>query len=229
MAESALRDDEIHLWWSSLDGTPSQIDRLRNLLDPSERERADRFRVDAARRRFIAARAALRMVLAATIDGDPTQIEFTLGERGKPSLRGGGPEFNASDSGDFVAVALANSEIGTDIEISRPLKREHQLARRILCSAEFEAWKGLPKDLRNQTLLKLWTCKESILKAAGTGLSGGMTNARVHLRGDGSAESADFRGIQLSLLPIDISTKVIGTIAISAGDWRIIPSRIEFW
>lgn len=170
---------EVQLWWASLDVDESEIDRLRRLLTPDEVRRAERFRVIDARRRFVAARAALRMVLSRATGTAPGSLTFRYGEHGKPRLEGSGPHFNASDSGDFVVVALASEEIGVDIEVLRPLARMDRLARRICTDRELEEWSSLPESDSNAALLRLWTYKEAALKAIGTGLPGGVRNVEV--------------------------------------------------
>jgi len=162
-------------------GVEAQIEGLRRILDESERKRADRFRIAAARRRFIGARAVLRSILGRTIGVDAEDVAFAYGKHGKPRLAAGGPCFNASDSGDIVVVALASDEIGVDVEVVRPLNRLERLARRICTDREIEALEKMSNTDRHAALLRLWTCKEAGLKAIGTGLSGGMRNVEVDL------------------------------------------------
>jgi 4'-phosphopantetheinyl transferase len=181
MTNTGIPPGEIQVWWTSLRGAEPQIEGLRRILDESERERADRFRIAAARRRFIGARAFLRSILGRAVGVDPENIAFSYGRYGKPLLAGGGPCFNATDSGDVVVVALASDEIGVDVEIVRPLNRLERLARRICTRLEIEALEKMSQADRNDALLRLWTCKEAGLKAIGAGLSGGMRNVEVAL------------------------------------------------
>jgi 4'-phosphopantetheinyl transferase len=172
---------QVHLWWASLDVSDSAIDRLCRWLAPAELQRAERFRVTEARRRFIAARAALRLVLGHATETAPEDVVFIYGEHGKPRLEGCRPHFNSSDSGGCVVVALAVAEIGVDIEVVRPLARMDRLARRICTRGELEALSELPPSDGSATLLRLWTYKEAALKAIGTGLPGGVRNVEVSL------------------------------------------------
>jgi len=162
-------------------GVEPQIEGLRRILDESERKRADRFRIEAARRRFIGARAFLRSVLGRAVGVDAEDITFSFGKYGKPGLASGGPYFNATDSGDVVVVALASAEIGVDVEVVRRLDRVERLARRVCTEREIEALEKVSNADRHAALLRLWTCKEAGLKAIGTGLSGGMRNVEVDL------------------------------------------------
>lgn len=178
---------EVHVWCSSLAVDDDELALAMSLLDERELERAERLRVPAVRRRFIAARAALRTVLGESTGTEPAAIRFAYGERGKPRLAAGGPHFNASDSGDWAVVALADTELGIDLEVVRKLRNADGLARRICTERELERFERLPEPERDAALLRLWTCKEAGLKALGVGLAGGARNVEVELGADGRA------------------------------------------
>jgi 4'-phosphopantetheinyl transferase len=179
--------EDVQLWWASLAVRDGELARLRCLLDRSELARADRLRVPDARRRFIAARATLRMVLALHTGIRPEHIRFTLGTRGKPRLADGVLHFNTSDSGDWVVVAVAAEELGVDLEVLRPLHHPTALAERICTEQELESVLQFPEEQRDAALLRLWTCKEAGLKAIGVGLSGGLRSVEIDLWGPGGS------------------------------------------
>lgn len=175
------------MWCSSLVVGDDELARALSLLDERERARAERLRVPAVRRRFIAARAALRSVLGESTGTEPAAVRFAYGERGKPRLADGGPHFNASDSGDWAVAALAGAELGIDLEVVRKLRNADGLARRICTVRELERFENLADHDRDAALLHLWTCKEAGLKALGLGLAGGLRNVEVELGADGHA------------------------------------------
>jgi 4'-phosphopantetheinyl transferase len=172
---------EVQLWWASLDVSDTEVPHLRRILNQQELERADRFRVPHAARRFVAARAVLRTLLGQAMATDPDRIEFTYGDHGKPSVTGA-PYFNASDSGDTVVVTMASQEIGVDVEGLRSLPNPDRLARRICTPDELEQLTKFPGDDFDARLLRLWTYKEAALKAVGLGLPGGLRNVEVDFR-----------------------------------------------
>ena len=219
-----LPEGEVHLYWASLETSDSDVDRLRRLLTPEELKRADRFRVAAAARRFIGARAALRMVLGESTRVAPTDLEFRFGEHGKPYLTDGGPFFNASDSGDIVVIALTPAEVGVDIELLRPLGRRQRLARRICTDREIEALEQVPEHDREALLLRLWTCKEAGLKAIGTGLSGGVRNVEVEIPVNGPPKLTrlidEIDGWTL-LFP-DLLPSLLCSVVVRGPDWRTV-------
>lgn len=144
------------------------IDALAALLTDAERARANRYRFDDDRRRSIVARASTRRMLANALGTDPRPLSIVEGDHGKPALAGHEMEFNASHSGDLVAVALAATPVGIDIERRRALHAPLTLARRFFSPDEF-AFVSAASDLAS-AFFHVWTAKEAIVKASGKGI-----------------------------------------------------------
>jgi len=221
---------QVQLWWASLDVSNSEIDRLRNMLTAEELGRAERFRVDTAARRFIGARAALRMILGRATGSEPADVAFVFGEHGKPRLPGGGLFFNASDSGNYVAVALTTEEVGVDIELERTIRRRDRLARRVCTDRELEMIAQAPEEERDALLLRLWTCKEAALKAVGVGLSGGPHNieAEIPLNGTPRLSRLLEETHTWSLLFPDLHPTLLCSVVVKGSDWRFVSRQLSF-
>lgn len=229
MSTIEILPGEVQLWHASLAVSESDIDRFSGILTPEELQRANRFRVEKAKTRFIAARSALRVLLGEATYTDPRDIAFVFGDNGKPRLAAGGPLFNASDSGDVVAIGLASEELGVDIEVKRPMARRLRLARRICTTREFEQFETLPAAEREIELLRLWTCKEAALKAVGTGLSGGLRNVEVELPAHDQSELRKLldETSGWTLLPGDLGPDVICSVVVRGAGWRIITRNLD--
>ncbi len=223
MTTYQIPSDEVHLWRASLDVSDQLAAELRVLLDHDELKRADRFRVPHAARRFIAARAVLRTLLGRVTGTDPAGVKFEYGERGKPSVAGA-PQFNASDSGDTVVVAMAPSEIGVDIEGLRPVSNRDRLARRICTGFELEQLAAIPEPEADAWLLRLWTFKEAALKAIGLGLPGGLRNVSVDLRPGQPPQLRKLREHRdgWSLLTAEVHQDLLCSIVVRGTGWRLI-------
>ena len=228
MNDSVIPPGEVHLWWARVSEAEPHLDLLRRTLNSEELERAARFRVEGAARRFVVARAVLRSLLGGATGVDPAEVVFAYGEHGKPRLAAGGPSFNASDTGDFVIVALASTELGVDTEVIRPLARRKQLVRRICTPRESQAIESFPEAERDAAFLRLWTCKEAALKAVGTGLSGGVRNIEIDLRPDGSPRLHRLCGEidGWTLLPIALNPKLVCSVVIRGDGGKV---RIQPW
>jgi len=139
-------------------------------LDHAERERCLRYRHHADRVRFAETRLALRALLAGRLGVTPDAVAFTLGVHGKPLLAGGGLQFNVSHSGRYALIAISTAEpVGIDLERidrERPL---HDLAERYYSPAEQAACLADP-----DAFFHLWSCKEALAKARGTGIGDGL-------------------------------------------------------
>ncbi len=110
------------------------------------------------------------------LDGARTEIRTETG--GKPFLPGV-PEFrfSLSHSGNRVLCAVHDHPVGCDVErCGRDLLR---LARRCFHPEEQKALEEAPEDRRQTLFFRLWTRKESFLKATGEGLSAPMSGFSV--------------------------------------------------
>jgi 4'-phosphopantetheinyl transferase len=151
-------ENELHVWIWRHD-TPPPDDRV--LID-RERERAARFRSEAARRQFAGTRAALRNVLALYVE----RIDI-IGEGGRPSLASGEVDFNVTHTAgiSLIAIAAAGSGVGIDVERMRRVARVETIVRRFFTSDEAED--VLSSDDVDRTFIRHWTRKEAIVKAQG--------------------------------------------------------------
>ncbi len=143
--------------------------------DELEAGRASRFRFERDRRRYLAARRALRELLASTTG--VKQGDLRIGETpdGKPVLSNceGTWHFNVSHSGELALIAISAAlPVGIDIEYMRGSSDYEQLAAQCLTPAEAGEWAlfGDRSD-RQDRFLGLWTRKEAVLKALGVGLA----------------------------------------------------------
>jgi len=215
---------QVQLWWASLDLSDSEIDRLRGMLTQEELDRAERFRVTAAARRFIGSRAALRMILGRATGVEPVDVVFLFGQHGKPRLPEGRLFFNASDSGDNVVVALTSAEVGIDIELERIVGRRDGLARRVCTDNELEMLARAPERERDALLLRLWTCKEAALKAVGIGLSGGARNIETEISPDGEPRLSRLleESDHWSLLFPDLLPNLLCSVVVKGENWQAV-------
>ena len=166
------------------------------LLDDAERRRADRFLYPGPRRRFILLRAALRSLLCDRLGCRNDALAFRAAEHGKPyAVAHGEPaslQFNVSDSGVHGLIAVAPAgRLGIDVE-ERSDKRDLDGLSETVFGLDEQAVVGAAAGgQRTETFYRLWTVKEALLKALGTGLyldvSGFQAPAAL-LRGETSAE-----------------------------------------
>lgn len=142
------------------------------VLSAEEAARAARFAFDADRRRYAAAHAVLRRILARYLGCAPAEVLYDLGPQGKPALAGGGLEFNMSHCGDLALYAVTQGrEVGVDIERMRPEVGRELAGAGFLTPSETGELLALPEAERPKAFFTVWTRKEACLKATGKGLS----------------------------------------------------------
>jgi 4'-phosphopantetheinyl transferase len=145
------------------------IPSLLPLLDDEEQRKAFRFRHEADIHRYIVSHGSLRLILSKYTSDMPEQIVYRNNPYGKPFLPCSHPHFNMAHSGDLVAIAVNQSEIGIDVEfLSRPFDYEEILSS-VFCQQEITAIRN--NDRPSELFFTLWTRKEALVKAIGCGLS----------------------------------------------------------
>jgi 4'-phosphopantetheinyl transferase len=163
-----IAPNEVHIWPVEM----GLITDAGDELDAREKARAERFRFDHHRRRYVAGHAAFRRILAQYIGVPAAQLSFAYGEHGKPYLPGSRLQFNMSDSGELALVGVTlDAEIGVDIERIRPFDSAVALAERFLPEADAIEVRKNPASF-----FRFWTRHEAWLKCTGVGLRGIRTS-----------------------------------------------------
>jgi 4'-phosphopantetheinyl transferase len=186
-----LERNVVQVWRIRLDAANDEahLASWRKLLSPEELRRADGFHGEGQRSDYVAAHAALRVVLGRYLGMDPAAVKLTVRPPAvpagtaaaptKPALLGrervadaaGDLRFNLSHTagGALIAVAMGR-EIGVDIERSRPIEDMEAMAHTIFSEGELAPWFELPEGDRLESFYRVWTRKEAYLKAIGLGL-----------------------------------------------------------
>jgi 4'-phosphopantetheinyl transferase len=175
--ELSLADDnigagDVDLWCVWLPAYYQSVDKLAEVLKPTELDRASRYVFQRGRFESIITRGLLRHILSLYLNEGPNRIEFVYGPFGKPGIRGeAGLYFNLSHSGHKLVVAISKScEVGVDIESVNPELPCRDMES-IFSPAEREALAATSSAARDTAFFKCWTAKEAYIKGVGRGLS----------------------------------------------------------
>lgn len=184
-----LREGEVHLWTARMDAFPEDLGPMARALPADERAAATEIRAPQRRRQYLIGRMVLRSLLRRYL-GDAAELPFRYLPAGKPLLPAPHAhlQFNLAHSGDLLAVALATSHpVGVDIERVRTILHLSTTAGTYFTDREREWLRSLDEGTRSQGFLLLWTSKEAVAKATGTGISGSWTDLEVDFGPGGPA------------------------------------------
>ena len=164
----------VHVWRVRLHESDAPGDVA--LLSKEEQDRAARFLSEAARRRFVVGRVALRTLLAYYMGVTSSALRLLIAAQGKPTLAAPQTDpplhFNLSHSDHLVVQAFAvGRPVGIDVEVATPLSDLEAVAARFFAHAEVTALAALPPAQRGFAFYRIWTRKEAWIKLRGGGLA----------------------------------------------------------
>jgi len=118
----------------------------------------------------------LRATLADALGCAADDLHIVRDVRGKPQLSATQAHwhFSLSHSGALALLALADLPVGVDLEAPRPQLRALALAARYFAADESAALQQLSHGRQALAFRQLWTAKEAVLKADGSGLAYGL-------------------------------------------------------
>ena len=114
----------------------------------------------------------------------PAAHTITRGRHGKPQLAAmpQAPAFNASDSGDWLALAVGGATaLGVDLECCDPGRDVLRLARRCFSATEIADMEALGSPRALGRFYDYWTLKEARVKALGGSLGRELQNIAFSL------------------------------------------------
>lgn len=156
--------------------------KLYTRLDAARRSKADRFLFAKDKRLSVGAGALL---LHALQQEKVENVSVAVEPNGKPYLVGEeNLHFNLSHSGNMVMCALSDQEVGCDVEQMAAF--EHELAEYVMTEKELSRIYCREGDAgQREMFFRLWTLKESYMKATGLGISLEPKSFGIEFREDG--------------------------------------------
>ncbi len=157
-------ENDVHVW--RLPAMPSDL----SLLTGPEKLLANQFRFETDKSRFAIGRQGLRYLLSKYLNANPLDIGIDQRDRKKPRINYPLTDirFNVSHSGAWVLIAICRNELGIDIEKIDPEFQYSDLLEEHFSEAEKSFISSAANPL--SAFLYLWTRKEALTKAWGTGL-----------------------------------------------------------
>jgi 4'-phosphopantetheinyl transferase len=192
-----------------------------DVLSADEHDRASKLLAPEHRRRFVAGRSALRVILGAHLDRSPASLRFGRGPHGAPYVVGqaGQLRFSVSYSGALCLVAVACVRVGVDVENVVAAVDYERIAARYFHESEAAAIVASPLEERRRVFFQYWTSKEAYAKALGMGLLKPFQQFEVEISPDGARRLRSDAGRPRpgwSLCALDLGSDYAGTLAIES-------------
>lgn len=182
MNADPIQDSTIRVWHAgSSSAAPGPLElRCESWLDDNDRERASMFQRPTTRNQHVVGRGMARKLLAGELPSqdavEPQEIRFAAESHGKPYVMQptqAKRPFNVAHTDGLVMCGVGNEShelVGVDIErLGRRV--DLGLASRYFSQPEIKLLDQIPsEDAKRKAFLRIWTLKESFIKAIGTGL-----------------------------------------------------------
>jgi len=171
-----LSSHEVHVWRIALEQDEGVFEKLFASFSHDERQRAEQFKFEKLKKRYIVARGALRDILSRYADLAAEAIAFEYEAHGKPKLAEAMNQnqlcFNLSHAENLALLAVSRGHlIGVDVEFVRALDDAEKIAQRFFSPLESSIFCALPEEQKPAAFFNCWTRKEAFIKALGEGLS----------------------------------------------------------
>lgn len=203
-----LRASSVHVWSLDLWAMKNEEGDPEALLSVDELQRAQRLVQAEDRIRFTTTRSFLRRILAEYSATLPSELRFAYSPKGKPSLESPASDllFSVSHSGRRALIAVTRAQqVGVDVEAIRENVEIFELAERFFSASECERLRAAPAQKAREAFFRIWTAKESFIKASGDGLSRQLNSFDVDLNEN-----------------LDASLKATRPNSAEARRWRIL-------
>lgn len=146
------------------------FETLKTFVSEDRRQRIKRFMFQKDSIMCLLGDVLARYAICRRLKYKNNQLRFALNQYNKPHLdMPANVHYNVSHSGDWVVCVLSNEKAGIDVEKIK--KTDFDIAKRFFTANEYLSIMSQPSDSRVKHFFRLWTLKESYIKADGRGLS----------------------------------------------------------
>jgi 4'-phosphopantetheinyl transferase len=223
---------EVHIWFLDLGGLAGS---LRDALGGGE---AGASGITTGQLRFTR-RFYLRLLLGAYLGLPGKSVRVNRQNRGKPvldtSVHDSDLHFSMAKSEDKLLIGFSiSNHIGVDLEPARRRARNSLgVARRYFSPAEADALEATAPADMDAAFLKVWACKEAVVKASGKGIANQFGRFTVDADITRPAAILDFEGedaSRWSLALVRPEREFLGAVAIQdqmteVRAFRLLPAH----
>ena len=170
MVVSKDTSNKLEVFYAQTKDLSSGYSNLQNYITNDEQIKADKFHFDKDRETYISCHALLRLILSKRLNISPLELSFNNTINNKSCLTGNPVYFNISNASEAFAFAISRDfYVGIDLENVNQRIDFNSIIETFFTDKEREYILGSQFEARDRFFF-LWTRKEALLKAIGTGI-----------------------------------------------------------
>lgn len=209
---------QTHVWYLDLEDLGASLQHALG----GETDRPGQQRLTLGQLKF-ARRFYLKLLLGAYLGIPGKSVKINCSRRGKPSLDESEHQsklhFSIAKSGACVLIGFScTAMLGVDLEpIARRAYDPLGVARRYFSAAEARDLELTRADRQDETFLRAWACKESVVKASGQGIANQFCRFTVEINPDLPPAVLGFEGedpARWSLAMVQPDDHFMGAVAV---------------
>lgn len=168
--KSEYASSRVEVYFAETINLESCVSYLMKYVTDDEKLIASNFYSDTYKKTYLCCHALIRLMLAAKLNMEPSDLSIIKGSNNKPVLSSNQAYFNVSHTRDAFAFAVSRDfHVGIDLEKVRQSINIHPILERFFSTKEREYILETATKTFNRFFL-LWTRKEAFLKALGSGI-----------------------------------------------------------
>jgi len=199
------RSSDLDVYYGIVDSFVNMVPVFYYYLSDYEKARANRFKHESDYNCYIAAHALLRIELSKLLRTKAESIRIEESVNGRPFTSGVDLPFSLSRTKNIFAFVIGQSNqlLGIDIEQIKPGIDFTNISREYFSIKEQQLIFSFDRIAdQNRTFFEIWTRKEALLKAIGTGINAELSKVQV-LEGE---NHIDIEGVQINADSFKITT-----------------------
>lgn len=215
-------ESEIRVYRFFIPSFLSKIPTCFQLLSDAEKERANKYIHQKDSQRFIIARGMLKILAGHFLSLPPAMVDIRIGNNKKPFINSNLSlqlDYNISHSGNWIVMAFGIGSIGVDIEhIHTSFNFEPLLPA---CFSKEEQNYILTNSNSRELFYRLWTRKESFVKASSRGLDDSLPQL-ICLDGEWELLTKFSMGQSWKVLSFSLDYEHIASLSFEDGKKNIL-------
>ena len=208
---------EVHVWKYNLGNSKIIPEDIICFLSENEIQRANKFPQTPLRTRYLLVHFFVREILSRYLDKSKIELNFIQDAYGKKFLTDSNLYFNLSYRDEYALLVVSKiPKIGIDIEKIIEIDNVPEFSLDYFTTNEINVLSNVKSKQKQFTLLfKLWTIKESVIKALGVGFKDKLTSYDLSDFIDSTVNFVNFDKSIWQIHPIPIDDKHVASVAIN--------------